>query len=206
MADNMTYDLWSDGYGASIHLLDDHDEYPVAGYASVLNEVYKSIHEAEGKKVLVAGVGTGIIAKKLYKEGYDIYGMEMSESLEEAEEDDMPNAHLICCDYSMGMPLNFVREEFDVAYSVYAFHHLDDREQKDLITDIYRHLKTGGKIIIAGLAFENMKTLKAFKKANKEKWLYEHMYIVYDEIKREFPEATWKQISKCAGVVEIVKE
>ena len=125
MKENREFDLWSDGYGAEIHILNDKDEYPVAGYANLLNEVYRLVRNSDAKKILDAGFGTGILTKKLYHDGYDIFGMDMSEQLVEAGQVDMPNAQLICCDYSMGMPLNFIKEEFDMIISTYAFHHMD---------------------------------------------------------------------------------
>lgn len=206
MENKKEFDLWSDGYGAAIHLLNDNDEYPVAGYATLLNKVYSRVRQSEGKKLLDAGFGTGIITKKLYKDGYDIYGMDMSEQIVEAGKEEMPNAHLYCCDYSMGMPLKFIHEEFDIIISTYAFHHLDYYEKADLIRDMLRHLKKGGKLIVGDLAFESAAVLKEFRKANKEKWLYGDMYMVYDELAKDYPEASWKKISKCAGIIEIVKE
>ena len=71
---------------------------------------------------------------------------------------------------------------------------------------MYRHLKDGGKIIIGDLAFDTMKSLKEFRNANKEKWLYDQMYMLYDDVIKDFPNATWQQISKCAGIVVITKE
>ncbi len=206
MEENKEFDLWSDGYGAAVHLLNDKDEYPVAGYANLLNEVYKMVHSLKGKKILDAGFGTGILTKKLYQDGYEISGLDMSEQLVESAKENMPTANLVCCDYSMGMPLNFIKEEFDVIISTYAFHHIDRFEKRELLEDMYRHLKKGGRIIIGDLAFDSMKSLKEFRNANKEKWLYDQMYMLYDDVIADFPDATWKQISKCAGIVVITKE
>lgn len=206
MTDNKTYDLWKGTYGEGIHLLDEQDEYPVAGYREVLKQVYGHVREASGKRVLDAGFGTGILTKKLYQDGYDVSGMDMSEMIVEVGKEEMPKAKLVCCDYSLGMPLQFMRDDFDVIISTYGFHHMDHYEQMGLVKDMLRHLKPDGKIVIGGLAFESMKALKEFRKANKEKWLYENMYIVYGEIIKDFPQAQWKQISKCAGIVTITKE
>lgn len=206
MKENKEFDLWSDGYGAEIHLLNDKDEYPVAGYANLLNEVYQMIRSSDAKKILDAGFGTGIITQKLYHDGYEISGMDTSEQLVTAGHVNMPKANLVCCDYSMGMPLNFIKEEFDMIISTYAFHHIDRFEKRELLEDMYRHLKDGGKIIIGDLAFDTMKSLKEFRNANKEKWLYDQMYMLYDDVIADFPTATWQQISKCAGIVTITKE
>lgn len=199
------YDLWSDGYGAQIHLLNDNDEYPVAGYGEVLNEVYNMVRQSDAKKILDAGFGTGILTRKLYADGYTIYGVDTSEQMVAAGRESMPNANLLVADCSMGMPLKLIHEEFDVIISIYAFHRLDQYEKRDLIHDFLRHLKDGGQIIIGDLAFASRQEMKALRKANKENWLYEDMYMVYEDMDKDFEHVTWKKISKCAGIVVITK-
>ena len=130
----------------------------------------------------------------------------MSEQLVAAGKEEMPNANLVCYDYSMGMPLGFVNEKFDMIISTYAFHHIDHWDKADILEDMMRHLKEGGKIIIGDLAFPTLKELKTFRKENKEKWLYEDMYMVFDEVKKFYPDAEWIKISKCAGIAVITKE
>lgn len=202
---NERYDLWSDGYGETVHLLNDNDEYPVAGYGKLLNEVYNMVRRSDAKKILDAGFGTGIITKKLYADGYTIFGVDASEQMVEAGRESMPNAKLVMADYSMGMPLKLTHEEYDMIISTYAFHHLDHYEKVSLIKDMLRQLREGGMIVIGDLAFETRDEMKAFRKENKENWLYEDMYMVYEEVERDFQNVVWKQISKCAGIVTITK-
>lgn len=47
------YDLWADGYGGAVHLLDDKDEYPVAGYAELLAEVYEMVRRPMQRRYLM---------------------------------------------------------------------------------------------------------------------------------------------------------
>ena len=63
-----------------------------------------------------------------------------------------------------------------------------------------------GKIIIGDLAFETRDEMKALRKQNRNNWLYEDMYMVYEEIEKDFEHVTWKKISKCAGIITITKE
>lgn len=205
MSDKNKYDLWSDGYGVSVHLLNDNDEYPVAGYGKLLSEVYSIIRNSNAKKVLDAGFGTGILTRKLYEDGYEIYGMDASEQMVQAGMEIMPKAKLLTADYSMGMPLGLVEEEFDLIVSTYAFHHLDRYEKVKLLEDMLRHLKAGGKIIIGDLAFLSRSEMKAFRKMNKEKWLYEDRYMIYEEAAKDFANTEWVRISKCAGIITITK-
>lgn len=199
------YDLWSDGYGAAIHLLEDEDQYPVAGYANLLNEVYNMVRSSDAKKILDAGFGTGILTKKLYDDGYEIYGIDASEQMIAAGRECMPNATLEAADYSMGLPFRFIHMQYDMIISTYAFHHLDHYEKVNLIRDMFRQLKDGGKIIIGDLAFESRAEMKQFRKENKDNWLYEDMYMLHEDCEKDFPNAEWIKISKCAGIVVITK-
>lgn len=203
--ENKKYDLWADGYGASIHLLSDNNEYPVAGYAQLLGEVYNIVRQSDAKKVLDAGFGTGIVTRKLYEDGYAIYGVDASEQMVMAGRENMPNAKLVIGDYSMGMPLALTHEKYDIIISTYAFHHLDHYEKVNLIKDMLRLSVEGGKIVIGDLAFETRDEMKEFRRQNKDNWLYEDMYMVYEEVEKDFHNVTWERISKCAGIVTITK-
>lgn len=204
MLDKNNDDLWSDGYGAANHLLDDNDEYPVAGYGKLLNEVYHIVRSSDAKKILDAGFGTGILTRKLYQDGYEIYGVDASEQMVAAAKETMPKATMVLADYSMGMPLAFVGKQFDMIISTYAMHHLDHYEKVRLLLDMLRILKPGGKVIIGDLAFTTKNEMKNFRKLNKENWLYEDMYLVYEEVTKDFPDAQWTKISKCAGIVTLM--
>lgn len=203
--DNKKYDLWSDGYGATTNLLNDKDEYPFAGYATLLNEVYNMVRESDAKKILDVGFGTGIIAKKLYADGYELCGVDSSEQMVEAGKEYMPKAKLVMADYTLGLPLRLTQETYDMVISTYAFHHLDHYEQDHMIHDMLRQLNPGGKIIIGGLGFETMDELKALRKQNKDTWMYSGMYLLYDELDKIFSNVTWTKISKCAGIITITK-
>lgn len=204
--EEMQYDLWSDVHEVPVQLQEDNDEYPFAGYRVVLEEMYDMIRKSDANKILDIGFGTSLVMKKLYQDGYELYGVDMSEQMVEAGRADMLNAKLVMADYSLGLPLSLIQEEYDMAISVYGMHHLDNYEQTNLIKDILRQLKPGGKLIIGGLAYETFREMKEFRKQNKEKWLYKGGYTLYDELDKVFENVTWKKISKCAGIVTITKE
>lgn len=200
------FDLWSDGYEIPVQLQQDNDEYPFAGYRVVLEETYRMIRSSAAKKILNVGFGTGLVMKKLYQDGYELYGVDISEQLAEAGRAEMPQAKLVVGDYSLGLPLSLIMQEYDIAISVYGMHHLDNYEQTKLVRDILRVLKPGGMLIIGGLAYETFGEMKEFRKQNREKWLYKGGYTLYDELDKVFENVTWKKISKCAGIVTITKE
>lgn len=200
------YSLWDDEHEIPIQLQEDNDEYPFAGYRVVLEEMYDMVRKSDAKKILDIGFGTGLVMKKLYQDGYELYGVDMSEQMVEAGKADMPDARLVVGDYSFGLPLSLIREEYDLVISGYGMHHLDNYEQTNLIKDILRQLKPGGKLIIGGLAYETFREMKEFRRQNQEKWLYKGGYTLYDELDKVFENVTWKKISKCAGIVTITKE
>lgn len=203
---NEKYDLWADGYGASVNLLNDKDEYPVAGYAALLNEMYSMVRQSSAKKILDIGFGTGIITRKLYEDGYEIWGIDAAEQMVEAGKEQMPNAKLYTADYSLGLPLGLLQEKYDMSISAYAFHRLDHYEQEHLICEMLRQLVPGGQLILGGLGFKNMEELKALRAQNRDVWRYNGMYLLYDELEQVFPNVRWTKISKCAGIVTITKE
>lgn len=197
------FDLWGDGYAAEIHLLDEKDEYPVAGYRDLLNQVYQKVHELSAKKILELGFGTAILTKKLYQDGIRISGVDVSESVVDAGKEDMPEAHLICDDYELGMPMEFLGEKFDAIIATYAFHALDHYEKADLIEELLEHLNPGGKVIIGDIAFESKKEMKEHLK-DVPKTLKKHDFpLLHHEAVKDFPELNWTKISGCAAIMEI---
>ena len=81
MLDNKGFDLWAHGYDKSVQLSEENNEYPFAGYKDVLNTIYNLVHRKENAKVLDIGFGTGILTKKLYNDGYEIFGIDFSERM-----------------------------------------------------------------------------------------------------------------------------
>ncbi len=78
MLNSKGFDLWSKDYDKTVQLSEESNEYPFAGYKEVLNTVYSEIKAGGGKKILDIGFGTGILAKRLYDEGAEIYGVDFS--------------------------------------------------------------------------------------------------------------------------------
>lgn len=206
MTESGHYDLWADGYAGQVHLLKDTDEYPYSGYTRLLNEVYQLVHEVEGKRVFDVGFGTGILTRKLYQEGYQIVGVDLSERLVEMAKESMPNANFIHCDITMGLPMELLHEEFDIIYSTYTFHHLDRYEKPKFIAELLQHVRPGGKIIIGDLAFGSIKEVKQFRKEHKDAWQSNDMYLIFEEICKDFNGVECKKISGCAGIAVITKE
>ena len=130
MLDNKGFDLWADGYDRSVDISDEDNTYPFAGYKKVLAGIYEAIRKGQGKRVLDIGFGTGVLACKLYENGYDITGIDFSERMIQIAQEKMPYARLIQHDFSKGLPAELAGSKFDAIICTYAIHHLDDAAKK----------------------------------------------------------------------------
>jgi len=121
--------------------------------------VHSLIKESEKKKILDVGVGTGLLAYKLYKKGGQIYGIDFSEKMLELAEQRMPKGKFYCYDFKCGLPKDLYGIYFDYIVSSYAIHHLNDEEKANFILKLKGILKENGKIIIADISFKTHKDM-----------------------------------------------
>ena len=94
MLDTRGFDLWADGYDASVGLSDEKNTYPFAGYKKVLGNIFRKIMEKQNAVVLDIGFGTGTLTSKLYEYGCTVYGQDFSQKMIESAMEKMPGAHL----------------------------------------------------------------------------------------------------------------
>ncbi|MDE7328069.1 MAG: class I SAM-dependent methyltransferase, partial [Lachnospiraceae bacterium] len=104
MLDHTGFNLWANDYDKTVSLCEEDNEYPFAGYKSVLNTIYNRIRTGGGKCILDIGFGTGILSKRLYDEGVQIYGIDFSEEMIKLAKEKMPDATLLEYDFSKGLP------------------------------------------------------------------------------------------------------
>ncbi|MBC8591173.1 class I SAM-dependent methyltransferase [Wansuia hejianensis] len=207
MLDNKGFDLWADGYDKSVQLSEENDEYPFAGYKDVLNTIYNIVHKREKAKILDIGFGTGILTKKLYDDGYEIYGIDFSQKMIEIAKEKMPLASLIKYDFSKGLPEEIKDNSFDYIISTYAMHHLEDEEKNEFIEKLENYLNKDGKIIIGDIAFKTRELLEKCKTNYNEYWDEEEVYFVFEELKESLfdKNINFIEISHCSGVIQISK-
>lgn len=207
MLDNKGFDLWADGYDKSVQLSEENDEYPFAGYKDVLNTIYNIVHKREKAKILDVGFGTGILTKKLYDDGYEIYGIDFSQKMIEIAKEKMPLASLIKYDFSKGLPEEIKDNSFDYIISTYAMHHLEDEEKNEFIEKLENYLNKDGKIIIGDIAFKTRELLEKCKTNYNEYWDEEEVYFVFEELKESLfdKNINFIEISHCSGVIQISK-
>ena len=205
--DKKGFDLWADDYDKSVNLSESENEYPFAGYKDVLNTIYNVVHKKEKARILDIGFGTGVLTKKLYDDGYEIYGIDFSERMIEIAKEKMPLAKLFQYDFSKGLPEEIKNLKFDYIISTYAIHHLDDEEKVEFFSTLAQYLSDEGEIIIGDVAFETRELLEMCKSKSGDNWDDEEIYMVFDELRKFFSKQniTFIQISYCAGIVKLRK-
>ena len=172
MLNNKGFDLWADGYDKTVGISDEENTYPFAGYKKVLGFIFQTIMRDENAVVLDIGFGTGTLTTKLYERGCSIYGQDFSSRMIELASEKMPNEHLYQGDFSKG-----------------------------LVEPLRNFLKENGKIIIGDVAFETRKDLEQCKLKAGDTWDNDEIYFVVEELRKDFPDLSFTQMSDCAGVL-----
>lgn len=208
MLDSKGFDLWSDNYDTQVEISDEENVYPFAGYKKVLGTVYEKVRKQNPKNILDIGFGTGILAKKLYDDGYNIYGIDFSNEMLKKAKQKMPNAELLQFDFTDGLPKEFEQKQFDVILSTYAIHHIDDEAKKLYILKLLKSLNPKGILIFGDVAFETEKDMEAARKKDYEEWDDEEYYLIAERFNLWFPhlKTDFIKISYCSGVFTIYKE
>ena len=205
MLNNSGFDLWADGYDKSVGVSDEGNVYPFAGYKKVMNRIFGEIMEHGGAKVLDIGFGTATLAKRLYDCGNEIFGQDFSRRMIEIAAKKMPGAHLYEGDFSKGLCSELLEHRYDFIVSTYALHHLDDTQKVDFIKGLLPLLNDGGEILIGDVAFETRDALNRCRQEAGAHWDDDEIYFVTEELKKDFPNLSFTQLSPCAGVLTICK-
>lgn len=172
----------------------------------MLNEIYRTVKQKENASVLDIGFGTGVLTKKLYDDGFTIYGIDFSEKMIEIAKNKMPKAKLIQYDFSKALPPEIEKIKFDFIICTYAIHHLNDEQKITFIHELQKFLYPDGKILIGDVAFESKKELEECKANSGENWDNDESYIVFKELASHFCNVKFHKLSYCSGVVTLPKE
>ena len=178
MLNSTGFDLWSKDYDKTVQLSEESNEYPFAGYKDVLNTVYNEIRSGQGKTVLDIGFGTGILSKRLYDEGVEIFGVDFSAEMVNTAKEKMPNARLYQFDFTKWLPKEREGQRFDFIVTTYAIHHLTEEEKISFIKLLKTKINTNGKILIGDVAFETKKDMELCMEQAGDEWDDEEFYIV----------------------------
>lgn len=206
MLDSHGFNLWAGDYDKSVNAADENNDYPFAGYKKLMNAIYGTIMDKNPASVLDIGLGTGTLSSRLYAGGNEITGIDFSSEMIQKAREKMPEARLIECDFSKGLPEELKNARFDFIISTYAFHHLCDAEKVEFILSLLSYLKENGSIIIGDVGFKNREDLEKCKESSGDNWDKDEIYFVFSEIERELNgKCIIKnyQFSHCSGVLEV---
>ena len=196
------FDLWAAGYDAAVGLSEEENSYPFAGYKQVLGGIYRAIREAGAKTVLDIGFGTGTLAHRLYQDGCAITGIDFSPRMIELAQAKMPDARLICHDFSTGLPEGLAT--FDCIVSAYALHHLTDTQKCTFIHQLMQRLVPGGQLLIGDVAFETREKLENCRLRCGDEWDDEEFYFVTGELEQRLGlPVAFEPCSFCAGILRL---
>ena len=201
MLDHHGFDLWADGYDASVGVSDEDNTYPFAGYKEILGSIYKIIMEKQNPAILDIGFGTGTLTAKLYENGCEIYGQDFSSRMIELASAKMPDAHLYKGDFSHGLAEPLKKQPYDFIVATYSVHHLRDDQKIVFLRELLDHLKDDGKILIGDVAFGTREELNQCKEKNEDEWDDDEFYCVADELKAEFPNLIFRKMTFCSGIL-----
>lgn len=203
LMDNRGFDLWANNYDKDVNLSDETNTYPFAGYKQVLGEIYADILQSGAKRVLDLGFGTGVLTKKLYDAGIEIYGQDFSEQMLKLAQEKMPGAKLHQGDLQNGLVGDLERERYDAIVATYSLHHLDDSKKVEFVKELQQLLSSGGVIYIGDVAFMTRDDLERCRAEVGDGWDAAEIYFVADEFCPHFAGCVFDQKSMCAGVFEI---
>lgn len=205
MLSNEGFNLWADQYDESVRQAEESNEYPFAGYNDVLNTIYSRIRERRCRRVLDIGFGTGVLTGALYRAGIDMTGIDFSERMIAIAQEKMPGAHLLCHDFSLGLPAELADARFDAITITYAIHHLTPAHQARFIQELLTHLNPGGEVLIGDVAFATLTDLNNCRQRCGNDWDEDEFYPVAELLKPHFPNVRFEAKSHCAGVMVIPK-
>ena len=204
----MTYDFpardfddWASSYDSSILT----GGFPLDGYISVLETIFKLASPFQGAAVLDLGIGTGNLAKYFTDFGCSIWGLDFSEEMLKHARIKIPEAVLGNEDIRSDWPMHFKRQ-LDRIVSAYTFHHFTLEEKVTLVQRLFKdHLVPGGKLVIGDIAFQNAADEDACRRRLGSDWEQE-LYWLADESATAFNtvgiSVQFRPISYCASVFQ----
>ncbi len=203
MLNNKGFDLWADGYDKCVGLSDEDGTYPFAGYKQILNEIYNRVLAGKGNKILDIGFGTGILASKLYEQGFRIWGQDFSERMIELAKEKMPKAELYQGDFTGGLVKELEQNRYDAVIATYSLHHLTEEQKISLIKKLLTILDDDGCIYIGDVAFETRAQHDSCRVLAGDEWDDEEIYPVAEEWKSLFPRIEFERFSFCSGLFSL---
>lgn len=198
------FDAWAAEYESSVKASEQKNEYPFAGYTTLLHEMQREISYHKGKRIFDIGVGTGAISVPLYERGYDVTGLDFSEEMLRFASARMPEATFILHDLQQGLP-DLGGKTFDIIVMAYVIHHFDYEAQYRLLRSLIPLLSPTGAIIIGDVAFSDRDKLQAAREKDNDIWDDAEYYPVWQDYVSSLGDLamSFASISYCAGIITI---
>jgi putative AdoMet-dependent methyltransferase len=152
--DRWGFNQWASSYDEDIIEAARSGDWMFGDYNRVLDKVveYAELDGNSYTTVLDIGIGTGNLAVRFITRGMQVVGIDPSVEMRKICHRKYPDIKVMAGDF-LKIPRSL--QQFDVILSAYAFHHLTASEKAKAIPVMKRHLKPGGRIIIADLMFQN---------------------------------------------------
>ena len=197
------FDLWAETYDHDVAAL---NKFPFDGYERALDTVVNLAAPEQGMSILDIGTGTGNLALRFARRGFELWCTDFSELMLEKARTKLPKAHFVLHDLRADWPAEFDRR-FDRIVSAYVFHHFDLSGKVNLCKDLVtRHLVPGGRLVIADLSFQDQKEMNAFAQSVGDLWEVEPFWLVEESLpalQNVGLKVDYVQVSPCAGVYSI---
>lgn len=197
------FDGWADHYDQSVL---NTSSFPFTGYEVVLDKVVELSKAQSGMDILDLGIGTGNLAMRFDALGCEVWGTDFSAEMLEKARLKLPNAHLFQADLRRVWPPE-MNQRFDYIVSAYVFHHFEFAVKFQITQKLIQdHLKPGGSLLLADIAFEDQEALEIVKHTAADEW-DDEFYWLADEIIpvliKTGLHVKFHQISSCGGIFEI---
>jgi putative AdoMet-dependent methyltransferase len=197
------FDEWAPRYD---EIVTSGPAFPFDGYQSVLEKTFAQAHVQPGMSVLDLGTGTGNLALLFERAGCQLWCTDYSLEMLVRARAKLPNANFTLNDLRGEWP-DALERRFDRIVSAYVFHHFPLDQKVALLVDLSnKRLLPGGWMVIADISFENAASLEAVKNTVGSEWDDEEYWLADESLQAlELAglEATYQQISSCAGVYVI---
>lgn len=205
------FDTMSLSYDQMVIESDLHNEFPFAGYQSLLSMIATEINRRQNTeqiKIVDLGVGTGNLVTLLTPERKTIYGVDTCDKMLEIAALKNPSIELFHHDFQLGLPKELSETYFDYIVATYAFHHIHPDDYINQILYLVDHLTPFGKLLIGDIFFTNMQEKEACHRKNVEIWDDSEFYYTFDWIASHIQKnlaVSFLKVSFCAGILIIEK-
>lgn len=99
-----------------------------------------------GSAILDVGCGTGVLAERLLREGFDVTGVDPFDAMLAKMRERDPRLKTV---HAPGQHMPFEDNTFDLAYCVAVMHHVaDPNDVHDTLVEMVRVVKPGGHVLV----------------------------------------------------------